>query len=68
MGAYMNAIALVYDLFLIVFLAFPPLADVNADSFNWGPVIFIGTNFIALIYYFTMGRRQYRDPSKDVVG
>ncbi|KAK3726156.1 hypothetical protein LTR37_000304 [Vermiconidia calcicola] len=68
MGAYMNAIALVYDLFLIVFLAFPPLADVDAKSFNWGPVIFIGTNFIALIFYFTIGRRQYRDPSKDVVG
>lgn len=68
MGAFANFIALVYDLFLVIFLAFPPQADVDATTFNWGSVIFIATNFIALLFYFAFGRRQYRDPGKDVIG
>jgi choline transport protein len=67
-GAIANAIALVYDLFLVVFLAFPPASSVDAASLNWGPIIFLIVTFIAVVFYFTFGRSQYKDPSKDVVG
>lgn len=68
MGAIANTIALCYDLFLIVFLAFPPQADVDAATLNWGPVIFIATTVLALVFYAVRGRHQYRDPGKDVIG
>ena len=68
MGPIANAIALVYDMFLVVFLAFPPAANVDAKSLNWGPVIFIAVTVFSLVYYLTIGQRRYRDPSKDVVG
>ena len=68
MGAYANLIALIYDAFLIVFLAFPTQANVDSATFNWGSVIFISSSLIALLFYFTIGRHQYRDPSKDVIG
>ena len=57
-----------YDLFLVVFLAFPPQASVNTSTLNWGPIIFIAVSAISLVFYLTFGRKQYRDPSKDVVG
>lgn len=68
MGVFANVIALGYDLFLIIWLAFPPAAEVDAASLNWGPIIFISVTAIALLFYATFGRHQYRDPSKDVVG
>ena len=68
MGAVANTIALVYDIFLVVFLAFPPAANVDAKSLNWGPVIFINGTVISWVYYLTVGRFSYRGPSKDVVG
>jgi hypothetical protein len=49
-------------------LAYPPQADVDAATFNWGSVIFIATNLLAWLYYFAIGRHQYRDLSKDIVG
>ena len=67
-GAYANTVALVYDLFLIIFLAFPPQPNVDAATFNWGSIIFLISNLIALVFFFTIGRNQYRDPGKDVVG
>ncbi|OQN95744.1 hypothetical protein B0A48_18284 [Cryoendolithus antarcticus] len=67
-GPVANVVALCYDLFLIVFLAFPPAPEIDATSLNWGPFIFIFTTLFAGIYYVAIGRKLYRDPSKDVVG
>ncbi|KAK6436151.1 hypothetical protein LTR95_007661 [Oleoguttula sp. CCFEE 5521] len=67
-GPVANVVALCYDLFLIVFLAFPPAPEVDAASLNWGPLIFIVTTLFAGIYYVAIGRGLYRDPSKDIVG
>lgn len=67
-GAFANVIALGYDLFLIIFLAFPPAPEVNAASLNWGPIIFVSVTILALVFYATFGKNQYRDPSKEVVG
>lgn len=68
MGVFANTIALVYDLFLIIWLAFPPQAEVDAASLNWGPFIFLIVTMLAVMFYATFGRHQYRDPSKDVIG
>lgn len=68
MGVYANIIAFFYDIFLITFLAFPPAPTVTVESMNWGPVIFLGSTILALMFYAVVGRHQFRDPGKEVVG
>jgi choline transport protein len=68
LGVYANIVALFYDLFLVVFLALPPAPTVTADTMNWGPVIFLGSTILAIIYYMVYGRHQFRDPGKEVIG
>lgn len=67
-GKFANLVALIYDVFLVIWLSFPPEPNPNAAAFNWGPVIFLAMTVIAMIFYFVAGRHQYRDPRTEVIG
>src|SRR5271170_2348937 len=44
--------ALAYMTFMIVILCFPGTPDPTADTMNYGSVVFAGTIFFSLAYYF----------------
>ncbi|KAK5162746.1 uncharacterized protein LTR77_011229 [Saxophila tyrrhenica] len=67
MGAFVNIVAFFYDLLLIIFLALPSAPEVTPKTMNWGPVIFLGSTVLALLFYAVLGRHQFKDPGKEVI-
>ena len=61
-GGPINIIAIMYCVYIIVFLPFPTAIPVTAVYFNWAPVIFGGVMILALLYYFAYARKYYKGP------
>ena len=61
-GMLINIIAIVYSMYLIVFIAFPTEVPVTLSSFNWAPVMFGGVVLLALAYYIVYARHVYDGP------
>jgi amino acid transporter len=65
-GLYVNAFALVYTLYAMIWLPFPTTLPVGASNMNYWPVfgaVMIG----ALVAWFVWGRRHWPGPNKDIV-
>ena len=63
----MNGFALVYSLYLIIFIAFPVEVPVTVDTVNWSPVMFVGVVLLAWVYYILYAHKVYNGPVKKVV-
>ena len=61
-GIVINVFAIVYSLYLVVFIAFPTEVPVSLSSFNWAPVMFGGVIVLALGYYLVHARKVYDGP------
>ena len=61
-GLVTNAIAFVYSVFVLFWVAWPPAKDVTAQTFNWASVMFVGIVLFSLIFYIVSGRKTYDGP------
>ena len=57
-----NVFAFVYGLFALAFIALPGSPVFATDTFNWGPVMFVGVMALAFLYFFAGGRKTYAGP------
>ncbi|KAK5131255.1 hypothetical protein LTR08_001160 [Meristemomyces frigidus] len=61
-GAFVNAIALCYEILTTVISFFPLFAEVTARTMNWAIAMFGGVAIICSINYVVSGRRIYKGP------
>jgi len=66
LGLPVNISAIIYSIYLIVFVAFPVEVPVTLATVNWAPVIFVGVIVVAMIYYWLCARREYEGPVASV--
>jgi choline transport protein len=64
-GLPVNIFAWAYTLLVMVFSFFPPAIPVTAVSMNWSCAVFGGVVLFGLIYYASIGRKQYNGPVID---
>ena len=58
----MNGIAIAYAWLMFFWSFWPNATPVDASSFNYAPVMFVGTLVVALIYYLLHARHTYDGP------
>ncbi|KAK3633780.1 hypothetical protein LTR22_019964 [Elasticomyces elasticus] len=61
-GKPINTIALVYSIYLVFWIGWPPVRDVTASSFNWATPMFGAIFLFSLVFYYTNGRKVYKGP------
>jgi len=61
-GILVNSIALGYAWTIFFWCFWPNATPVDASSFNYAPVMFIGVLIVALVYYFVKARHVYQGP------
>lgn len=61
-GLTINIIAACYATFASFWTFWPNSTPVDAESFNWAPVIFVGVVIIAMVTYIVQGRFVYAGP------
>ena len=61
-GLTINIIAACYATFASFWTFWPNATPVDAESFNWAPVIFMGVVIIAMVTYVVQGRFVYAGP------
>ncbi|KAF2148086.1 hypothetical protein K461DRAFT_283163 [Myriangium duriaei CBS 260.36] len=61
-GLTINILAAAYSWMVFVWSFFPVAVDPTPQSFNWAPLIFVGTCALATVYYFTVGKKRYKGP------
>ena len=63
-----NIAALCFLLFTIVWIPFPPFRPVTAENMNYAGPICLGVICLALVDWFTRGRKRFKVPVEAVVG
>lgn len=66
LGIWVNIYALVYGIFIVIFLPFPVATSVTAASMNYAGPVFIGLVLIALLDWLLRGRNFYDGPVREV--
>ena len=61
-GVPINIAALCFLLFIIVWIPFPPVRPVTAENMNYAGPICIGVICLALLDWFTTGRKRFKVP------
>lgn len=61
-GLWINAVGFVYSFFTLIWIAWPVSANPTTETFNWSSVMFVGVFVIALIFYYTTGKKSYAGP------
>ena len=67
-GVPINVISLAYACFAFFWSFWPPQTPVDAETMNWGVVMFFGVAFLCAISYLLQGRRIYKGPVSTVQG
>ena len=67
-GIAINAFALFYSAFIIVFCCFPSGLPVDLSSANWSPLIWVAVIIISVVFYVVHGKRHYTAPVEFVEG
>lgn len=62
LGILVNIYAIIYAVFICVFLPFPPYTPVTATNMNYAGPVFSALIIIALGYWFFRGRKFYQGP------
>jgi len=68
MGVPINTLGLAYSWFAFFWSFWPGQTPVNAQTFNWGVVMFGGVGIMCAISYALQGRKIYRGPVSTVEG
>ena len=61
-GVPINAAGMTYALFAFFWCFWPNGTPVDATSFNWAPVMFLGLAAISLVFYWVEGRKVFKGP------
>lgn len=61
-GAPINDFSLLYLIVVFIFSFFPETRIIDAESMNWGVLIYSFTLMLAIIWFFTQGKTQYAGP------
>ncbi|EXJ91531.1 hypothetical protein A1O3_00079 [Capronia epimyces CBS 606.96] len=65
-GLAINILSVVFCLFLIIFLPFPPILPVTSQNMNYASPVFVGVMVIAAVNYFLRARKRFHGPIKEV--
>ncbi|KAK5713377.1 hypothetical protein LTR17_017622 [Elasticomyces elasticus] len=61
-GKAINTVALVYSIYLVFWIGWPPVKEVTAVDFNWSTPMFGAIFLFSLVFYYTYGRKVYKGP------
>ena len=67
-GAAVNAAGIAYAFFAFFWCFWPNATPVDAESFNWAVVIFMGVIIMSVVLYLIRGRKEYSGPVVLVAG
>lgn len=67
-GVPINVAAVLYAIFAFFWCFWPPQTPVDAESMNYGVVMFVGVGLCCLASYVVQGRHIYRGPVATVMG
>lgn len=67
-GLGINVAGLVYAFFAFFWCFWPNATPVDASSFNWAVVMFVGVIVLSLVMFLVKGRKVYRGPVVLVLG
>lgn len=65
-GLFVNMYAIVYGVFIIIFLPFPPMLPVTGLTMNYAGPVFAGVLLFALGDWLVRGRGQFHGPIREV--
>ncbi len=65
-GLPVNIFAIVYGIFIVIFLPFPPALPVTPTTMNYSSPVLGLVLIFALGYWFTRGRRVYAGPLREI--
>lgn len=65
-GLFVNMYAMVYGIFIVVFLPFPPMLPVTKTTMNYAGPVFAGIVLFALGDWAVRGRGQFHGPIREV--
>ena len=65
-GLPINIFAIIYGVFIVIFLPFPPAIPVTPTTMNYSSPVLALVIFFALGYWFVRGRRQYAGPLREI--
>jgi choline transport protein len=61
-GVPINASGLLYSIFAFFWCFWPNGTPVDATSFNWAVVMFLGVFLVSVVYYYAHGKNIYTGP------
>ncbi|KAK4958973.1 hypothetical protein LTR10_003772 [Elasticomyces elasticus] len=64
-GFWINLYALVFGIFIVIFLPFPVATPVNATTMNYAGPVFLGLVLLALVDWVVRGRHYYAGPTRE---
>nr|OQO31753.1 hypothetical protein B0A51_00655 [Rachicladosporium sp. CCFEE 5018] len=67
-GTVINAFALFYSAFIIVFCCFPTALPVGLGDANWSPLIWVAVGIFSFAFYLVYGKKTYTSPVEFVEG
>ena len=65
-GLYINIFAVVYGVFVCMFLPFPPQEPVTAINMNYASPVFGAVLIFSVVYWFLQGRNKFTGPIREV--
>ena len=63
-GIPINMFAIMYGLYIVVWLSFPVMLPVTATTMSYAAPLWIGAFLFALVHWFTQGRKHFHVPLK----
>jgi len=64
-GLWINLYALVFGIFIVLFLPFPAATPVDATTMNYAGPVFLFLVLVALVDWFVRGRKHYVGPRRE---
>lgn len=61
-GLPINTFAIIYGVYIFIWLPFPPYLPVTPQNMNWGGPVLGGVIIFALLDWFTWGRKRFTVP------
>ena len=65
-GVPITILSLIYSVIGVIFSFWPPVAEVDATSFNWSVVVFLGVIFLSIAWWGIKARKTYAGPKVEI--
>ena len=65
-GLWINIYAMIYGVFICIFLPFPPTRPVTAVNMNYASPVFAGVIVFAIGDWYIRGKNRFRGPRREV--